>query len=125
MLSPDGRTLYYLRHLFRSPLFARPVAGGEERQVVDSVSREDYVVREDGIYYFTPRGGQTTLFAGGTVIAKTDSLCLLDLATGRSRELAAVDYLGRGLTVSPDGETILYCVRKPPNMDLMLIENFR
>ena len=123
-LSPDGRTLYYLRQGFGSPLFARPVAGGDERQVIDSVSRSEYVVREDGIYYFTPVGDQTTLF-WGTVIARSDTLRFLDFATGRSRELAAVDYVGRGLTVSPDGKTILYCVRKPPSVDLMLIENFR
>jgi hypothetical protein len=36
-----------------------------------------------------------------------------------------VENLGRGLTVSPDGGTILYGVRKPPSADLMLIENFR
>ena len=111
-LSPDGRTLYYLRYESRSPLFARPVEGGEERQVVDAVTRMQYVVREDGLYYFTPAG-------------QRDSLRFLDFASGRSRELAVVDHVGRGLTVSPDGRTILYSVWKPPEADLMLIENFR
>jgi len=111
--SPDGRTLYYLRQEDRGPLLARPVAGAEERRAVDAVSRTEYVVREDGIYYFTDVGGRTS------------SLRFLDLATGRSRELAVVDHAGAGLTVSPDGKTVLYGVRKPPNADLMLIENFR
>jgi Tol biopolymer transport system component len=122
-VSPDGRTLYYLRQESRSPLFARPIAGGEERQVLDSVSRMHYVVREDGIYYFTPLGGgiQPALRAE----TATDSLRFLDFATGRSRELATVNNLGRGLSVSPDGKTFLYSVWKPPSRDLMLIENFR
>jgi len=125
-LSPDGRTLYYLRQEFRSPLFARPVGGGEERRVFDSVSRMQYVVRDEGIYYFSPAGGSTNAtLPWGTVIDRGDTLRFLDFATGRSRELATVHHLGRGLTVSPDGKTILYTVRKPPNTDLMLIENFR
>jgi eukaryotic-like serine/threonine-protein kinase len=126
VVSPDGRTLYYLRQEFRSPLLARPVAGGEERQVVDSVTRMQYVVREDGLYYFSPVGGGShATLPWGTVIDRGDVLRFLDFATGHSRDLATVHNLGRGLTVSPDGETILYTVRKPPNADLMLIENFR
>jgi Tol biopolymer transport system component len=112
-LSPDGRTLYYLRQEEHGPLLARPVTGPEERQVVDFVSRTEYVVREGGIYYFTDVGGRTS------------SLRFLDLATGRPRELATIDNVGAGLTVSPDGRVILYGVGKPPNKDLMLIENFR
>jgi Tol biopolymer transport system component len=112
-VSPDGRTLYYLRQESGSPLFARSVAGGEERQVLESVGNSQYVVREDGLYYFAP------------VNRRTMSLRLLDLATGRFRELAVVEHLGRGLSVSPDGKTILYCASKPPNIDLFLIENFR
>jgi hypothetical protein len=54
-----------------------------------------------------------------------DSLRFLDFSSGGSHVLATVQSLGRGLTVSPDGGTILYSVRKPPNVDLMLIENFR
>jgi WD40 repeat protein len=125
-LSPDGRTLYYLRQEFRSPLFARPVDGGEERQVVDSVTRMQYVVREEGLYFFTPVGGGThATLPWGTVIDRGDVLRFLDFATGRSRDLATVHNLGRGLTVSSDGRTILYTVRKPPSADLMLIEDFR
>ncbi len=125
-VSPDGRTLYYLRQEFRSPLFARPIAEGEERQVVDSVTRSQYVVKEDGIYYFTPVGGSGGMaLPGGTVIERGDTLRFLDFATGRSRELATVHHLGRGLTVSPDGKTILYGVWKPTSADLMVIENFR
>jgi dipeptidyl aminopeptidase/acylaminoacyl peptidase len=126
VVSPDGRTLYYLRQEFRSPLFARPVDGGEERQVVDSVTRMQYVVREDGLYYFSPVGGGThATLPWGTVIDRGDVLRFLDFATGHSRDLATVHNLGRGLTVSPDGRTILYTVRKPPSADLMLIEDFR
>ena len=94
--------------------------------MVDSATRMQYVVREDGLDDFSPVGGGShATLPWGTEIDRGDTLRFLDFATGRSHELATVHHLGRGLTVSPDGRTILYTVRKPPSADLMLIENFR
>ena len=53
---------------------------------------------------------------------------VLDLKTGRDRRLGTLDGLaGRplGLSVSPDGRTIVYSKQTSGNADLMLIENVR
>jgi hypothetical protein len=52
-------------------------------------------------------------------------LSLLDPATGRDRLLGSLDWPGMGLTVSPDGKTILYTKVVGEGSDLVLIENFR
>ncbi len=117
--SPDGRTLYYVKKEVSSsqPVFVRPVAGGDERQVLDSVSSfKSYRVVEDGLYYWTRRGSTQPGYV----------LRFLDLGTGKSRDLARIEEdLHYGLTVSPDRKTILFAFRKPSNSDLILIENFR
>ena len=83
--SPDGRTLYYLRPgpMEAVPLYARPVAGGPERPVLESV-RWCFWTVAGGIYYFAPGGEDGSL-----------SLRYFDLASGRSRLLTAVK--GRGI----------------------------
>ena len=53
---------------------------------------------------------------------------VLDLATGRDQPLGTLEGLTErplGLSVSPDGKTIVYPRQLPTNADLMLIENFR
>jgi Tol biopolymer transport system component len=113
--SPDGKTLYYAKG-WASPLFARPAAGGPERRVLDSVFLMSYVPVENGIYYVH----RPELRRGPS------ELRFHEFATGKSRVLQefAADQ-GQGLTVSPDGNTILYAVVPDWNQDLMLLENFR
>ena len=56
------------------------------------------------------------------------SVHVLDLKTGRDRRLGTLEELRPrplGLSVSPDGRTIVYPRRHDRNADLMLIENFR
>jgi Tol biopolymer transport system component len=52
-------------------------------------------------------------------------LYLLDPATGRDRLLGKVEWPLGGLTVSPDGKTILYTKLGGEGSDLMMIEDFR
>jgi Tol biopolymer transport system component/serine/threonine protein kinase len=114
----DGRTLYYAKaQVPRQPLFARPIDGGPEMRVVEEILGRTFAVAEHGLYYFAR-----------TEAAGVTSLRFLDVARGRSREVARLDVPvapGAGLTVSPDRKTILFTAFKPNNADLMLIENFR
>jgi Tol biopolymer transport system component len=112
----DGKTLYYTKDTGAGgPLFAKSLAGGPERQILDSVVSRAFVVVEDGIYH----------------IARTDKegaypLQFFDFATGKSRVLTTIEGQREpGLAVSPDRKTVLFSVSKPINYDLMLIENFR
>jgi len=96
------------------PLYARSVAGGPERQVLDSV-RWCFWTVAGGICYFAPGGEDGSL-----------SLRYFDFASGRSRLLTAVK--GRNiwdLTASPDGKTVLFSAESPWRIDLMLVEDFR
>jgi Tol biopolymer transport system component/predicted Ser/Thr protein kinase len=115
--SGDGKTLYYTKSigLASVPLFARSLAGGPERQVLDSVFGRAFFPVEDGIYYIERAGKDGAR-----------PLQFFDLTTGRSRVLTRIEgQLGSGFTVSPDRRTFLFTVSKPLNFDLLLVENFR
>jgi serine/threonine protein kinase len=118
--SPDGKTLYYRKAPALSVLFARPVAGGPERPVLDSLAFGvlQYFPVGDGIYYVS-RPDPKLPFAR--------ELRFLNLATGKHETLNRFEARsGGGLTVSPDRKTILYSGTKPSDGDdLMLIRNFR
>jgi Tol biopolymer transport system component/predicted Ser/Thr protein kinase len=119
----DGQTLYYSRHDgngpegFSSGVFARPVGGGPERQILPSIFRWDFFPAKDGIYY----------------VALVESrrfnvleLRFLSFATGKSKVLTRFQArTSQGLSVSADGKTILYSGRAPgAGADLVLIQNF-
>ena len=70
--------------------------------------------RSGGVYHFACEAGPSGR-----------PLYLLDPATGRDRLLGNLETGGGGLTVSPDGKTILYAKAVGEGSDLMLIENFR
>ena len=112
--SADGKTLFYIKEQ-PSPLFARPLAGGPERQVLEYVGvTRDFAVFEDGIYY----GGR---FENG----KTPIL-FYQFSTGRSLLLTMAEgYVKDGLSVSRDRKTVLFSTILTGGADLMLIENFR
>lgn len=116
--SVDGRTLYYQRSLGASALLALPTAGGEERTILPCVPTWSYAVAPRGIFHMacdTP----------DAAVPRESSLRYWDAATGQDRLVAALetDPFG-GLSVSPDGQSILYGSQKDAS-DLMMIENFR
>jgi Tol biopolymer transport system component/tRNA A-37 threonylcarbamoyl transferase component Bud32 len=111
--SVDGKTLFFLRRFGEpSPLFALPLAGGPEREVVKCVWT--FAVGPAGLYSLECSDGpQAPLF-------------LRDPATGRGRLLGKLDrFMSNIITVSPDGKTILYTKRVGQGSDLMMIDNFR
>ncbi len=112
--SADGKTLYYTKsEIGAEGLFALPLAGGEEKQVIkDRVAHRGFVVLSDGIYYITG----------------TDPKCEVrfhEFATGRSQRVFATEVpLSFGLAVSPDRKTFLY-TRVSSEAEIWMIENFR
>ncbi len=111
--SADGRTLYYTKNE-SSPLFARPLSGGPERQILPNVTRRSFVPTEGGIYYVGAAGDDGQF-----------PLLLFDFSTNASRFLLKLGSAGQGLSVSPDRKTILFCKNIRDGADLMMIENFQ
>jgi hypothetical protein len=117
--SPDGKYLYLSgkgTDNSNEGLWRTPVAGGESRQVLDSlVDGYAYNVANNGIY-FIPRPDTI----------KGYSIRFLELATGKIKTLVE---LGKqpcaDLSVSPDRRWALYQQTDQSGSDLMLVENFR
>jgi Tol biopolymer transport system component len=113
----DGTTLYYVKiNVAWQQLFAVPRQGGPERRVLDSVYAWDYFPVKGGIYYVVRTKSPSSF-----------ELRFLDDTTGQTTILNRYESgMAAGLTVSPDGKTIVRTgMRTPGNSDLMLIENFR
>jgi Tol biopolymer transport system component len=115
---PDGRFLYFVKDTEGGPsLWRRPVEGGGEIKVLDSMAREDFQVARQGIYYIARRAGQG--------LTQRWSLAWHDLASGKETDIVPVSFgMGNGLALSPDGRFVLYTQQDRESTDLMLVENF-
>ncbi len=112
-VSMDGRTLYYTG--WGPGLRTVPVAGGTPAILDPFAHRRAFAVRTEGIYYIRKRPQEVWY-----------ELVFLDLATSEKRVLTRLDGpIFQGLAVSPDRKTFLYSRYEDPNIDLMLVENFR
>jgi Tol biopolymer transport system component len=113
--SRDGKHLLYNRSQQIFDVWKMPVGGGEETLVMKNVGCA-WAVAEDGLYIFEqdPDGRWF--------------LKLFDFVTRRKRAvtvLPGVPETYGGISVSPDGKTILYTQPELGEADLMLVENFR
>jgi Tol biopolymer transport system component len=108
--SPDGKFLYYAN---KGGLWRRPVAGGEENQVLESAHSQSFTVTDQGIYFI--KGP-----------AASSSIQFFRFTTGAVTTVYAIPKpVFFGLSVSPDGLSILYTQIDQQGSDLMLVENFR
>jgi Tol biopolymer transport system component len=112
--SIDGKTLFYT-HDLAGPLFAIPVSGGAERQVLPFVYNKSFAPVAEGIYYIGRRSDENYY-----------PLEFFQFSTNRSRLLAKLGgYVSAGLSVSPDQKTILFGKSVSNDAHLMMIENFQ
>ena len=118
--SPDGTQLYYTKGRGPGGIWQAPVAGGEERQVPELLGAgywRYWAVLADGIYFVSPAA------------AARPALKFYSFATRRVTQLGALErdplQGPPGLTVSPDGRSILYAQTDQSISDIMLVENFR
>src|SRR5271157_1763456 len=112
--SPDGAYVYYTQTRGEpGPLWRLPASGGQPVRVLEGVVQLAFTVSDKGIYYIDQPAGETRLQ-------------FYNPASGRSTTVARnLGDVSQGLTVSPDGRTILYSRMESPVSDLMLVENFR
>jgi dipeptidyl aminopeptidase/acylaminoacyl peptidase len=112
--SADGTTIFYTK-AGSSPLFAKALAGGPERQVLDWVSMRAFFQVDDGIYYIGRRGEKGQY-----------PLAFYTFTSGASQVLASLDGpLYWGLSVSPDRKDVLFTRSLKAGASLMMIDNFR
>ena len=115
MESPDGKTLYFAKESGSDGLWKMPVGGGRESKVVPDLYRYNYAVTDKGIY-FTTEGTRD----------RSASVQFLDFATGIATQIVKVQKpLDLGITVSPDGRTLLFAQIGSAGRNLMLVENLR
>jgi Tol biopolymer transport system component len=110
----DGKAVYYTKGTFSGALWKMPVNGGEESPVLPSVARRSFCLVNEGIYFIPEPGAD-----------RKSSIQFLTFATGKVKTVAPI--LGRpiGLSVSPDGRSLLFSQVDEEGSDLMLVENFR
>lgn len=126
--SSDGTSLFYLgpstmrlHEPTDAALLARPLKGGEPREVVGCIRGTAFAVGERAIFYIPCRSVPDD-GAAPTVIS-------VELSSGKQQPLGKlVGYengMPSGFSASPDGRTFLYNRLVSRGEDLMLIENFR
>src|SRR5262245_17973268 len=94
--SPDGQWIYYTKSVeARNKLWKMPRDGGEETQVLESVSGRGFAVVSDGIYFIPAYGGRAIQF--------------LNFTTKTVRTIAALEKPAESsMSVSRDGRWILF-----------------
>jgi len=113
----DGKTVYFASHEKSSTLkkVALPGPPGTESEV-------------DGLPRLSGAGGWT-LSPGGIYFVPADaprSLRYFDFASKQIRPIFEADKdFSSGLTVSPDGRSIMYSLVGDENSDIMLVDHFR
>jgi Tol biopolymer transport system component len=113
--SPDGKSIYYTKGDLSGSLWKMPASGGEERQVLPSVHQRAFSVVSNGIYFIPEPGAD-----------RKSSIQFLGFATGKVKTVAPISGPpSEGLSVSPDGQFLLFSQYDELGSDLMLVENFR
>ncbi|HYU78126.1 MAG TPA: protein kinase [Vicinamibacterales bacterium] len=116
-LSADGRYAYYAKG---TELWRIAVNGGDDSRVLESLSDwSRFALTEEGIYFIPARRPPVRTSSDYTID-------FFRMSNGRIRTVAQTDKLPfLGLTVSPDGRSLLYSQIDQSGTDLMLVENIR
>ena len=110
--SPDGKWLYFSGEGTDSSLRKMPAGGGEETQVLPSITSWNFAVMDDGVYFLTGTGHRFAIE-------------FLDFATGKTEVVAPVGDGYFGFSVSPDRKWILYEQIIPSSSELVLADGFQ
>jgi Tol biopolymer transport system component len=115
--SPDDKTLYYAKGKETAGLWEVPVEGGEERPVLPQLSAGYWGywgVLRNGIYFFDTGTRAIELFS-----FRTHQMTRIG-----TPQKPAVQW-APGLTISPDGQWLLFAQSDQRDATIMLVENFR
>jgi Tol biopolymer transport system component/DNA-binding winged helix-turn-helix (wHTH) protein len=118
--SRDGKWVYYAKGVDVAGLWRTPSAGGAEEPVIPELTAEYWgywAIGRAGIYFLDP------LPSAGSAV-KFYSFESQEVSTVRTLAKAP-PYGDSGLTIAPDGKSILYPQADHSISNLMLVENFR
>jgi eukaryotic-like serine/threonine-protein kinase len=127
----NGADLYYTQTATgSSSLWRIPTTGGQPVELLKDVTERAFSVVRDGIYYIEQQPRET---AANTAAPLSQSptqagarLRFFSFASQRATTITDLDgTISLGLSVTPDGRTILFSVIESSANDLMLVENFR
>jgi eukaryotic-like serine/threonine-protein kinase len=113
-VSPDRRLIYYQKDYLSGPLYAMPLDGGEEFEVVSSVLFRAFFAAGEGVYFITSNKERQIEIA---------------FWNASTRQVHSVAPLGNvnvwlGLSVSADERFFTYSQRDRYESDILLIDNF-
>jgi hypothetical protein len=91
-----------------------PVDGGEETPLLPSVTFFNFAVVGQGIY-FIPRADSEGRYY----------VQFFNFATRKVQSIIQLRRAGTGLSLSPDGRSLLYTQGGQPKSDLMMVQNFQ
>ena len=112
--SPDGKCIYYVKGDWSGSLCKMPVGGGNESQVFPSVPWRSFCLVNEGIYFIPAPDTD-----------RKSSIQFLGFATDKVKTVAPMSgRLYEGVSVSPDGRSLLFSQVDDTGSDLMLVENF-
>ena len=112
-LTWDGRALLYSLREGSGPLSLLDLESGREQRLTECGLSRSLAASPGALYYVECAEGARF------------SLVRYDTASGRRQRLGTLTNVNMGLTVSPDGQTIIYSRENLGGADLMMIENFR
>jgi WD40-like Beta Propeller Repeat len=115
--SPDCKFLYYSKGPPHGPALWRiPVDGGDETEVLTGISDWSTFAPVDRGIYFIPRREPTA----------PASIQFLSFADSQIKTIIPIAKpVFVGLTVSPDGRSLLYTQLDQEGSDLILVDHFR
>jgi Tol biopolymer transport system component/DNA-binding winged helix-turn-helix (wHTH) protein len=113
--SPDGKFIYYTKALGGTSVWRLAVeGGGQPTKLIENLSDlRNLVIVSRGIYFVPSQD-------------RDSSIQFLDFATNHTKRVASFGKpSSSGLTLSPDGQWILYTQFDQAGAELRLVENFR
>jgi Tol biopolymer transport system component len=114
-LSSDGNFVYYVKGNASAELWRVPSKGGKEERVLREIANSGtFALSPLGIYFISRESDSrfSLMFAG--------------TRTGRQHHVRRLDgHPLWGMTVSPDGRSILHVAATRNEGDLMLVDNYR
>jgi Tol biopolymer transport system component len=114
LLSPNGEFVYYAKSpALASDIWRVPVAGGEERKILDGVYRYSFALTPKGLYFVSaPR------------FQKSSFIRFVEFSTDKVTDVLALsDPPDLGLGISSDFQHLYFAKIDHSDSDIMLVEN--